>query len=389
MAKQGNNEGSITKRENGTYLVRVTMPDGSRRTASAKSRTEARTKRDELLHLAEQRARLTPGRNYATFGDYLDVWVATMAPSVKPTTAVFYERYARLHAADLAPIAPEHLKPQHIQQVYAKMLEKGFSTTTVRHLHATLHRAFENGVRQGVFSQNLCELIDAPRIAQKEMRVFSMEQSRQFLAAIQGTRFEALFALALSTGMRRGEILGLTWENVDLDRGIIYVQRNLQHVRGVVMMQEPKTKQGRRHLFLGPIARQALIEHRERQNRERAVMEWDEQKWNLVFTTTKGTPMHPTTLLLKHYDPIIKQAGLPHIRFHDLRHTAATLLLEAGINPKVVSEMLGHSSIAITLALYSHVTPAMQYGAMQAMDRVLSGQFTPPALPNEIEGYTQ
>jgi len=153
------------------------------------------------------------------------------------------------------------------------------------------------------------------------------------------------------------------------------------------LMQEPKTKHGRRRIFLGPLARQALIEHRVRQQQERDAMGWDKQKWDLVFTTIKGGPLHPSTLVHQHYEPLLKGAGLPRLRFHDLRHTAATHLLEAGINPKVVSETLGHSSVSITLALYSHVTASMSYSASMMLDKVLRGEINPLALPEGLDDF--
>ena len=134
------------------------------------------------------------------------------------------------------------MKAQHIQKLYAQLLARGLSSSTVHHLHAVLHRAFASGVKQGVFLQNLCDFVDAPRMAKTEMRTFSAEQARIFLAAIFDSRYEALFALALSTGMRQGELLGLSWDNVDVERGIIYVKRNLQWIKKEVILQDPKTE---------------------------------------------------------------------------------------------------------------------------------------------------
>ncbi len=385
MKRRGNNEGSISKRPDGRFMGQVSMPDGRRRTAYGKTRGEVKEKLDAMLKDASHAARMLPGRSYATFGDFLDVWVINVAPSVKPNTAKFYENYVRRYTSDIAGLAPEQLRPQHIQQVYAKLLKQGLSSTTVRHLHAVLHRALDSAVRQGMYVQNLCELVEVPRIAQKEMLTFSAEQSRRFLEAIQGERFEALFILAISTGMRQGELLGLTWENIDLERGVLYVKNNLQWIDSKPLMQDPKTAKSRRMIFIGPLARAALLAHRERQHIQRDAMTWEQQKWNLLFTNLKGGPMHPSTLVHQHYEVVLKRATLPKIRFHDLRHTAATLLLEAGINPKVVSEMLGHSSVSITLSLYSHATPAMHYTASVVMDKVLRGEISPLELPASFD----
>ena len=278
------------------------------------------------------------------------------------------------------------MKAQHIQKLYAQLLARGLSSSTVHHLHAVLHRAFASGVKQGVFLQNLCDFVDAPRMAKTEMRTFSAEQARIFLAAIFDSRYEALFALALSTGMRQGELLGLSWDNVDVERGIIYVKRNLQWIKKEVILQDPKTEKSRRMIFIGAMVRELLVAHRQQQALQRAAIgdTWD-GKWNLLFTNVTGGPMHPSPLVHNHFEPLLKRASLPVIRFHDLRHTAATLLLEAGINPKVVSEMLGHSSVSITLSLYSHATPAMHYTASVVMDKVLRGEINPLALPPGME----
>ncbi len=326
----------------------------------------------------------------------MTVWVLNVAPSVKLTTAKFYRDYVRRYTVDIAALPPEQLRPHHIQQLYAKLLQQGLSSSTVHHLHAVLHRAFDSGVKQGLFLQNYCDLIDAPRVANREMQTFSAAQARVFLDAIQSSRYQALFALALSTGMRQGELLGLTWENVDLERGVIYVKSNLQwlkrddslpgeHTRtekSEPIMQEPKTSKSRRMVFIGSLVKELMVEHRARQAEMRQALQWQNQKWNLVFTTLKGGPLHPSTLVHLYYEPLLKKAGLPKIRFHDLRHTAASLLLEAGINSKVVSEMLGHSSVTITLTLYAHATPAMHYTASVVMDKVLRGEMVPMELPD-------
>jgi len=195
-----------------------------------------------------------------------------------------------------------------------------------------------------------------------------------------------LLALAVSTGMRQGELLGLTWENVDLERGIIYVKRNMQWIKKEVFMDDPKTEKSRRMIFIGPMVRELLARHLEYQKQlQHALASTWERKWDLVFRNATGRAMYPSTLTHRHFEPALKRAGLPHMRFHDLRHTAATLLLEAGINPKVVSEMLGHSSVSITLSLYSHATPAMHYTASVVMDKVLRGEINPLELPAGLE----
>ena len=386
MKRRGNNEGSISKRPDGRWMGQVSMPDGKRRTVYGKSRGEVKKRLDELLEEAEHSFRLAPGQAYHTIGEFFEAWLLAVAPSVKPKTAQYYRNYIKWYTQDLAPFTLPQLKAQHLQKLYAQLLKRGLSSSTVHHLHAVLHRAFASGVKQGVFLQNLCDFVDAPRMAKQEMLTFNADQARQFLDAIKGNRYEALFALALSTGMRQGELLGLAWNNVDLDRGVIYVKRNLQWIEKEAILQDPKTEKSRRMIFIGGMVRELLVAHRQQQIIQREAMagSWKD-KWNLVFTNVAGGPMHPSPLVHNHFEPVLKAANLPDLRFHDLRHTAATLLLEAGINPKVVSEMLGHSSVNITLSLYSHATPAMHYTASVVMDKVLRGEIIQLALPSGME----
>ncbi|MBA2681865.1 MAG: site-specific integrase [Ktedonobacteraceae bacterium] len=390
MKRRGNNEGSITKRPDGRWMARVSMPDGSRRVTYGKTKTEVQEKLKDLLKQADHAARFSLGYNYRTIGDFFEAWQVAVSPSVKPKTAQYYANYLRRYTGDLQQLTLTQLKPQHLQKLYASLLAKGLSSTTVRHLHAVLHRAFASAVKQGIFVQNMCDLVDAPRIARTEMHVFNAEQAKRFLAAIQGNRYEALFALALGTGMRQGELLGLTWENVDLDKGIVYVQRNMQWINKTYLLQEPKTNKSRRMIFVGPFLRDILVSHKERQHYHMQVLgeSWKPSPWKLVFTNSTGGVLHPSPLVHHNFEPILVKAGLPKIRFHDLRHSAATLLLEAGINPKVVSEMLGHSSVSITLSLYAHVTPAMHYTASLVMDKLLRGEINPMLSPGEENNYS-
>ena len=199
------------------------------------------------------------------------------------------------------------------------------------------------------------------------------EEARTLLAVAQGDRWEALYVLALHTGMRQGELLALRWRDVDLARGTLQVRATLQRTKeDGYTLTAPKTKHSQRRIKLGTAAVEALSAHRARQAEERLALGaiWDGTH-DLVFPNTLGKPMDGIHLLRREFLPLLERAGLPRIRFHDLRHTAATLLLGRGVNPKIVSEMLGHASISITLDIYSHVLPDMQDQAAAAMDAAL------------------
>jgi integrase len=234
--------------------------------------------------------------------------------------------------------------------------------------------------------RNVCEAVARPRAPRTTMQTLTAAQVRQLLEAAKGDRLQALYVLAASTGMRQGELLGLQWEDVDLDRGAVQVRHQLQEVAGRLALVEPKTARSRRRVDLPAVAVMALIEHRGCMKRAGGSV-----GEGYVFTDTEGGPLRKSNLLRRSFFPLLslrdlrealRKQGvaedalpkpLPRIRFHDLRHTAATLHLAGGTHPKVVQEMLGHSTIGMTLDTYSHTGPSMQKEAAATMDRLLGG----------------
>jgi integrase len=242
----------------------------------------------------------------------------------------------------------------------------------VHHIHAVLHKALEQAVRWNLVPRNVADLVHSPRSGQQQMRALSPEQTRTLLEGAADGPLEAILTLAVTTGMRKGELLGLRWSEVDLERGALRVVGTVQrHPNGDLVVSPPKTPRSRRQVELTPVALDALRRHRSRQVETRLLLgpEWNEA--GLVFPSSLGKPQDGSHLLYGLFHPLLKRLGLPIIRFHDLRHTAATLLLGQGIHPKIVSEMLGHSTIAITLDLYSHITPTMQRDAARTMNELL------------------
>jgi integrase len=226
-------------------------------------------------------------------------------------------------------------------------------------------------MRWGYVARNVATLVSPPRIPRHEIAPLSAEQARTVLAAAKGDRHEALYVLALSTGMRLGELLGLRWQDVDIEGGMLQVRQALTRTKARLQLGEPKSARSRRRIALTPRTVEALRQHRSRQAVERLRLGPTWQDIGLVFPSEVGTPMDAGNMLRQSFHPLLDKAGLPRIRFHDLRHTAATLLLQQGVHAKIVSEMLGHSSIGLTLDTYSHVLPDMQQQAVQAMERVL------------------
>jgi integrase len=303
---------------------------------------------------------------------YLRSWLETMRPTVKESAWIRYEQLLRVHALPgIGRIPLARLTPQQVQHLYGDRLATGRSPTTINHLHGVLHHALEDALRLNLVPRNVTSLTKPPRVEKHEMQVYSPEQVDILLTTAMGHRQEAMFALAVSTGMREGEIIALKWSDVDLAKGSLQVRRGRQRTLKGYVDGNPKTDSGRRTIRLTRTAIEALRAHRTRQLQERLRLgeAWSEH--NLVFPSAVGTPLEGPNLLRTYYR-VVAKAGLPRIRFHDLRHTAATLLLLQGVPAKVVSEMLGHANIAITLDLYSHVLPDMQEQAAAAMEDILS-----------------
>lgn len=369
--KRGHGEGTIYKRSDGRWLAQMMLADGKRKSFYGKTRAEAVAKLTDALRDMRKGLPITGERQ--TLAQHLAVWIETIKMQRKPKTYRSYEQLMRLHVVPtLGKVRLASLTPQQVQQLYARKLEAGLSQTTVQHIHAVLHAALDNALRQGLVQRNVADLVDAPAMRHREMLVFNVEQAKTLLAAAAGTRLEALYVLALTTGMREGELLALRWRDVDLDAGHILVQHTLQQIPGrPPEITSAKTRQSRRKIALTSTAIEALRRHRALQVEEqlRVGPAWSD--WDLVFCNTVGNPLDGGKVLYRGLRPLLKQAWLPAIRFHDLRHTAATLMLLQGVHPKIVSEMLGHANISITLQRYSHVLPDMQKEATMAMDKLL------------------
>ena len=261
--------------------------------------------------------------------------------------------------------------PLMIQTLYSDLRVAGLSSRSIIHTHTLLHKSFQQAVKWRMIAQNPVALVEPPRAERREMSVLTRQEASKFLDATRGHRYAALFTLAVSTGMRQGELLGLRWSDVDIDAKRLQVQQALQRQReeGLVFVT-PKTRQSRRTIVLSDRAVVALKSHLARQDDRRATAGCRWVEHDLVFAGLTGGPLEPSKITLE-FKRTLAAAGLPAIRFHDLRHTAATLLLSQNLHPKMVSEMLGHSTISITLDTYSHLVPVLHQQAAVAMDAML------------------
>jgi integrase len=377
-SRRGKGEGSIRLRADGRFEATLTLPStggkrlrrsffGKTAIEAAKRMREAQAKQDNGLPIPSERL---------TFQKFAGDWLEAVKPSLKPGTWRRYEEYARLHAVPALGRFPlARIGPSHLSGLYAAKLAQGLSPMTVRHLHAVLHRMLSEAARWGLVARNVAALVSPPKAGTRTMQTLSGEQVRMLLEAAAADRLEALYYLAVTTGMRQGEILGLRWQDVSLDGGTLQVRRSVRRIKGGgFVFSEPKSATSRRQLLLPEAATAALRAHKARQNAERLAMGgiWEDN--DLVFPNELGRPIEAGNLMRRSFVPLLEKAGLPRVRFHDLRHTAATLLLSKGLHPKIVSEMLGHSQIGITLDLYSHVTPTMQREAAAAMDAIIVGR---------------
>lgn len=341
----------------------------------AKTQKEVLEKRDTFLR--EIGAGVTRDASRLTLGDFLALWLKdSVRPSTRSATLAHHERMSRNHIAPrLGSLKLRELTGAHIAALYGDKLEAGYSTGTRRHIRTTLNKALKQAVSWGYLVRNPAEGVPVPKAPERDedepdpdMRTLSSAEAGAFLRASREDRYAALYSLALATGMRQGEMLALPWKNVDLSAGLVRVRRTLVIVKGGFEFAPPKTGRSRRDVELRPEAVQALREHRKRQLEERMKLGGTPEDSGLVFATTTGTPVRRQNLQRRNFKPILREAGLPDIRFHDLRHTFATLTLANGADLNTISKLLGHASVKTTLDIYAHIIPGMQKRALSALD---------------------
>jgi integrase len=354
-------EGTIFQDNRGYWVAEVTLPDGKRKRKYSKVQ---KTVKEWLLR---QRKALQDGiwveDDKITVAAFLERFLNdTLKNKLKPKTIESYSYLITNHInPTLGEIRLTDLKPQHLQAMYAQKIESGLSARTVQYTHAVLHRSLDQAAKWGLVVRNVADLVEAPRPVRKPIQTFTAEQCQKLLAVLEGDRLYPFYALSL-VGLRLGELLGVHWEDVNFTTGTISIRHTIQVIKGKGLVEgEPKTDKSRRSIQLPDFVIQALKQHREKTG----------GKTKYVFSTSNDTPFSPRNIE-RHFKSILEKAELPIIRFHDLRHTAATLLLVEGIHPKVVQELLGHSTISMTMDLYSHVLPTLQQDAAQRMNKIIS-----------------
>jgi integrase len=326
---------------------------------------------------------IEPSRD--TVADFMEKWLKdSVALQVRRTTLESYTYLTRKHIIpEIGHLPLAKLQPLHIQQLYGKKLNTGrldggnggMSPTSVRRIHSVLHKALATAVKWQLLPRNPADAVDKPRPARKPMQYLKASQVMNFLQTLADNNdtYGPLYLTAIMTGLRRGELLALRWDDLNLDNAMFHIRRSAAKLHdGTIIYQEPKTKEGERSIALPSNVVEALVRHRDRQAEHKAKLKGAYNDEGLIFADEVGGVIDPSNLQ-RHYKKMLTQSGLPSIRFHDLRHTHATLMLEQGVHPKIVQERLGHNSIQITLDTYSHALPNLQAEAADKLEKALFG----------------
>ena len=367
--KRGQNEGSIYKRSNGRWCAQITVQ-------SKRVTKYFETQREGLDWLQEMRNQINAGLTLEgaqmTLSEFMEKWLGSIRASTKPKTLSHYRKIIRLYITpSIGSITLKDLRRDHIEALYNHHLDTGKSENTVLLTHAVLNLCLKYALELGSILKNPISYVKRPQVPEQERITLDNTQATNLVLAASGTRYEALFWLAITTGMRRGELLGLQWSDLDWQSQKIHIQRQLQRSKSGLVFSELKSKSSRRVIALGNETIKRLHVHMDLQWQERKIAgdAWDDN--DLIFPSIKGKPLE-ASYMIKQFKRYLKKAGLPNIRFHDLRHTAATLMLKQNIHPKVVQERLGHSDISMTLKIYSHVMPSMQEEAAEKLNKLLT-----------------
>lgn len=370
MARRGHGEGSIYQRKDGRWVASITLENRKRKYLYGDTRREVQEKLKLALR-EQQQGKLATGPQQAV-KQFLEQWLIQVhKPTIREGSYVTYSSVLNKHVYPaIGHIQLQKLTPQQVQVFYTSMINEGLSAKTVHLIHAVLHKALDHAIKWGIITHNVCNSVSLPRKARYEIQPLTSEQCQILLLVAQGHRFEGLLTLAIATGMRRGELLALRWQDVDLELRTLQVRRTVDWLPKLGFVEtEPKTTKGIRQIVLPQFVVKALQKQRKYQG---DLLAQSGDKWqhhDLVFSNRDGGYIEPK-LLWKRFKALLVEAELPDIRFHDLRHSAATLLLTMGIHPKIVQELLGHSQISMTLDTYSHVLPSMQLDAMSKLDDI-------------------
>lgn len=370
MARRGNNEGTINQLPSGSWRAQIYI-NGSRIGKTKKTKKEAQL----WLHKMLDKTALgyTGEGSNVLFENFLWSWLSQKEAGIKQSTYRLYESTIRNH---IVPIIGSKkiskIEQSDIQNLYLMKKNSGVGGRTLQVIHTVINSSFNFAVRNGILISNPARFITSPRYSSPEMDFYSEDEVALLLSAVKGTDFEALLQLAVTTGLRQSELLALKWSDVDWKRNTFSIQRQLlRKFQNKEYFSSLKTQAGKRTIHLGKKTIQCLQEHKNRQiiQKKKYSVLWEDN--NLVFPSSVGTPINQRNLL-RRFKKILDENGLREIRFHDLRHTAASIMLNHGISPFIVAKRLGHSKVSITLDTYGHLLPGMQQESADYIDTLIS-----------------
>jgi integrase len=383
--KRGNNEGSITRRKDGRYVARITVGRNPSTGKLKRANYYGKTRKEVSDRLAEALSDLRRGSfvvpHKLTVAQWLETWLQEYKrPQIRPLTFDSYERVIRCHLnPTLGHLPLKDLRPEHIQRLYKEKRKAGMASGMIRLIHAVLRGALKQALKNQLIMRNVIEATELPRGPKRPITPLSLPQIHQLLTSIAHDALYPAIFLSLVTGLRRGELLGLRWQDVNMDAALLQVRQVLGRVRvheansgprSRLIVQEPKTDRSRRTIPIPVDVVDVLRRHKARQAEEKLLMGPAYEDKGLVFCLANGRPIDPTNLY-RHFLSLLKRAKLPRHRVHDLRHTFATLMLELRESPKTVQTMLGHSKIATTLDIYSHVSLDLETRAAARLNEAL------------------
>lgn len=382
--RRGKGDGNVSQRKDGRWSAYITVPGHGRRYVYGKTQKEAISE----LRLLQRRSAegRAVGSSRLRLEAFLDSWLVAVEPNLRAQSLRRYRQVLKDHIVPALGARPlTRLEPEELQRLYAAKIRAGLSPATVRMIHFVLHRALRDAVRWGRCGHNPADQVDPPRLPRKEAAVLGIDEVRAVLDEAIGHPFELLFRTAIMTGLRRGELLALRWRDIELERGVIIVRGTLQPSPAghPPLIAEPKSASSRRTLAIDADLVARLASHR------RAWPSlWDGHGGppgpdDFVFVSATGRPISPSSLLLS-WSRLLRRTGVSHVPFHATRHTAATLMLGAGVSPRVASERLGHATVAMTLDRYSHVSDSLRRDAAEAVQTLVGDGVSQHRVSNRV-----
>ena len=374
MTRRANGEGTIYRRSDGRWTAAhyVLLPGGGRRRRAVYGRTRKEVADKLATLITKTQAGVPLAVEPWTVERYAGYWLEkVVAPRLRPATVSSYRETLRLHIVPVLGRARlRSLTPAQVRSLLADRASSGLGPRSVQIIHGTLRTMLAEAVREELVERNVAAVVRAPSVPHVEVHPWSPQEAAVFLRSTESDRLYALFAVGVALGLRKGELLALRWGDVDFESGVLHVRRNVQRLPEGLVFGPPKSSRSRRSVPLPATSVRVLRAHRAQQAAEILTLgpEWEDS--DLVFASTVGTVVEPRNLN-RFFDQLMVKAGVRRIRFHDLRHTCASMLLAQGVPARVVMDVLGHSQLAMTTDLYSHVMPTALAEAAKAMDRAL------------------